>query len=228
MRKSATTRCSKWVGGALALFAGVALTGLVRQPAAAQGKATDAVLGGLGSGERARRARQGLHQGDRHRDEIRVRPVDELCRPLPQRAQFPRQTVRPDHRRQPVDRRRRGKRALVRQTQRLLRQRTHHHGRLHAGDRARLLGMAEEHAELLGAAGHGRRRGLDLSQGLVRAARSCRPSSRRSTAAISRRRRPTTNSSRSPNSSRAARSTARKSMAPTSSPSAARKASPWA
>ena len=40
--------------------------------------------------------------------------------------------------------------------------------------------------------------------------------------------RPGTSSSRSPSSSRAARSTARRSTAPRSSPSAARKASPWA
>ena len=38
MRKSDTARWSKWVGGALALFAGVALSGLSGQPAAAQAK----------------------------------------------------------------------------------------------------------------------------------------------------------------------------------------------
>ncbi len=129
---------------------------------------THSVLGGLGPGQRACRARQGFHQGERHRDEIRVRPVDELCRPLPQRAQFARQAVRPDHRRQPMDRRRGGE-PLVRQAERLLRQRTHHHGRLRAGDRARLFGVAEEHAELLGAAGNGRCGRLDISQRLVRA-----------------------------------------------------------
>ena len=57
---------------------------------------------------------------------------------------------------------------------------------------------------------------------------SCRRSSRRSTAGIWPRRRPSTSSSRSPNSSRTARSTARRSTAPRSTPSAARKASPWA
>ena len=50
-------------------------------------------------------------------------PVDELRRPLPQRAQLEGQALRPDHRRQPVDRRRRRERPL-RQAQRLLRQRT--------------------------------------------------------------------------------------------------------
>ena len=48
----------------------------------------------------------------------------------------------------------------------------HQDGRLHAGDGGRLFRMAEEHAELLGAAGDGRRGRLDLSQGLVRAARA--------------------------------------------------------
>ncbi len=79
------------------------------------------------------------------------------------------QAVRPDHRRQPVDRRRRRERP-VRQAQRFLRQGRHHDGRLHAGDRGRLFRVAQEHAELLGAAGDGRRGRLDLSQGLVRAA----------------------------------------------------------
>jgi multiple sugar transport system substrate-binding protein len=38
MRKSETGKWSKWMGGALTLFAGVALTALASQPAAAQGK----------------------------------------------------------------------------------------------------------------------------------------------------------------------------------------------
>src|ERR1700728_4988806 len=38
MRKFDTTRWSKWVGGALTLFAGVAMSGLASQPAAAQAK----------------------------------------------------------------------------------------------------------------------------------------------------------------------------------------------
>ena len=138
-----------------------------------------------------------------------------------------RQALRPDDRRQPVDRRLRRERPL-RQAQRLLRQGRHHDGRLRAGHRRRLFRMAEGHAELLGAAGHGRRARLDLPQGLVRAARASRPSSRRSTAATSRRPRPGPSSRRSPSSSRAARSTARRSTAPRSSPSAAPKASPWA
>ena len=38
MRTSATGKWSKWAGGALALFAGVALTAVATQPAAAQSK----------------------------------------------------------------------------------------------------------------------------------------------------------------------------------------------
>ncbi len=43
-------------------------------------------------------------------------------------------------------------------------------GRLRPGDRRGLFAMAEELAELLGLAGHGRCGGLDLPQGLVLAA----------------------------------------------------------
>ena len=82
--------------------------------------------------------------------------------------------------------------------------------------------------ELLGAAGHGRRRGLHLPQGLVRPARAAVPSSSRSTTATSPRPRPGTSSSRSPSSSRTARSTARRSTARRCTPSAAPRASPWA
>ncbi len=55
-----------------------------------------------------------------------------------------------------------------------------------------LFGVAEEHAELLGAAGHGRRRRLDLSQGLVREAGAAEGVQGQSTAGISPRRRPST------------------------------------
>ena len=48
-------------------------------------------------------------------------PWTELCRPLPQRAQFQGQALRPDHRRQPVDRRL-GRERPLRQAQRFLRQ----------------------------------------------------------------------------------------------------------
>ena len=82
--------------------------------------------------------------------------------------------------------------------------------------------------ELLGAAGDGRRDRLDLSQGLVRPAgnsgRVQEEIRARSRAAA----RPGTSSSRSPSSSRAGRSTARRSTALTSTPSAAPKASRWA
>jgi hypothetical protein len=85
-------------------------------------------------------------------------PWTNFRRPLAQRAEFQGQALRPDHRRQPVDRRL-GRERPLRQAQRLLRQGRHQDGRLHAGDRRRLFRMAEEHAELLGAAGDGRRVG---------------------------------------------------------------------
>ena len=129
------------------------------------------VLGRLGPGQRAGRAVEGLHRQDRRQDEVRVRAVAELCRPHAQRAQLQGQAVRPDHRRQPVDRRR-GRERPLRQAQRLLRQGRHQDDRLRAGHRGRLRGVAEEHAELLGAAGDGRCSGLDLPQGLVRQART--------------------------------------------------------
>ncbi len=68
-----------------------------------------------------------------------------------------------------MDRRRRGERS-VRQAQRFLQEGRNQHGRLHACDGGRLFRVAEEQPELLGAACHGRRGGLDLSQGLVCAA----------------------------------------------------------
>ena len=190
-------------------------------------QAIDVVLGGLGPGQRVGRALERLHRQKRRSDEIRVRPVDELRRPLPQRTQFEGQALRPHHRRQPMDRRRRREWPL-RQAQRFLRQRKNHDGRLHAGHRGRLFAMAQEHPKLLGTAGDGRRDRLDLSQGLVRPAGN--PG--RLQEEIRARPRPAADlgrsSSRSPSSSRAGRSTARKSTAPTSTPSAAPKASPWA
>ncbi len=124
------------------------------------------MLGGVGPGQRAGRARQGLHRQDRHRDEVRIRAMDQLCRSLSQRAEHPQQALRSDHRRQPVDRRRGRERPLC-EAQRFLQERRNLDGRFHAGDRRRLFRMAEEHAELLGAARHGGRGRLDLSQGLV-------------------------------------------------------------
>jgi len=132
-------------------------------------QAVDVVLGGMGPRQRPGGAFERLHRQDRHSNEIRVRPVDELCRSLPQRAQLEGKALRSHHRGQPVDRRRRRERPL-RQAQRFLRQRKNLDGRLHAGDGGRLFAMAEEHGELLGAAGDGRRDRLDLSQGLVRTA----------------------------------------------------------
>ena len=100
-------------------------------------------------------------------DELRVRALAELRRPHAQRAELRRQALRPPDRRQPVDRRL-GRERLLRQAERLLRRRRHQHGRLRPGDRLCLFDLAEGHAELLGAAGDGRRQRLVLPQGLVR------------------------------------------------------------
>ena len=62
MRKFATGMKSRRAGRTLALFAGVALSALASAPAAARGKQLTLVLGGVGSGQRAGRARQGFHQ----------------------------------------------------------------------------------------------------------------------------------------------------------------------
>src|ERR1700737_3671713 len=51
-------------------------------------KTIDVGLGGVGSGQRFGGAFEGLHRQDRNSNEIRVRPVDELRGPVPQRAQF--------------------------------------------------------------------------------------------------------------------------------------------
>ena len=212
---------------AVAALAAAAVLSLGSHGCAGAGQDHHAVLGGLGPGQRAGRAVEGLHRQDRHQDEVRVRAVAELRRPHAQRAELEGQAVRPDHRRQPVDRRL-GRERPLRQAQRLLRQGRHQDGRLHAGHGARLFGVAEGHAELLGAAGDGRRASAGPIARTGSPSPSCRPSSRRSTTATSRRRRPGPSSSRSPSSSRAARSTARRSTAPTSSPSAAPKASRWA
>ena len=87
-----------------------------------------------------------------HNDELRVRAVAKLCRPDAERAELGRAIVRPDDRRQPVDRRRCRKRPL-RQAERLFRCKRHHDGRLHSGDGHRLRRMAQEHTELLRPAG---------------------------------------------------------------------------
>ena len=191
------------------------------------GQVADALLGGLGPGERPGRTGQGLHQGDGHPDEVRVRPLDELRRPLHQRAQLAQQALRPHHRRQPVDRRIGGERPLH-QAERLLRQGAYLHERLHGGDGGRLFRVAQEHAELLGAAGDGRRRRLDLSQGLVRQAGAAR----RVQAEVQSRARAAEDLGRvargRPNSSPARRSTARRCTAATFTRSADPKASPWA
>ena len=154
-------------------------------------------------------------------------PWDELRRSVPQRAELRRQALRPADRRQPVDRRLRGERPL-REAQRFLRRRRDLHGRLPAGDRLRLLDLAEGHAQLLGAAGHGRRRSDGSTARTGSSVPSCRPSSRRSTAATSRRRRPGPSFARSASSSRNGRSTGRRSTARRSTPSAAPRGSPWA
>ena len=152
---------------------------------AGAGQDHHAVLGRVGPRQCAGRTVEGLHHQDRNRHEVRIRAVDQLCRSFPERTQFAWVVVRSHHRRFPMDRRRRGERP-VRQAQRFLQEGRNQHGRLHAGDGGRLFRMAEELAELLGAAGHGRCGRLDLSQGLVCAARRAegfqgqiRPRSRR-------------------------------------------------
>ena len=84
MRKSETGKWSKWMGGALTLFAGVALTALASQPAAAQGKQLTLCWAAWDPANALVELGKDFTKEFRHRDEIRVRPVDELCRPLPQ------------------------------------------------------------------------------------------------------------------------------------------------
>ena len=186
-----------------------------------------AVLGRLGPGQRAGRTVEGLHRQDQREDEVRVRALAELRRPHAQRAELQGQAVRPDHRRQPVDRRL-GRERPLREAERLLRQGRHQDHRLRARHRDRLCRVAQGHAELLGAAGDGRRAGLDLPQGLVRQARAAgrvqeeaqpRPRGAEDLDRVQAGGRVLL---------RASRSTARRSTAPTSSPSAAPKASRWA
>ena len=105
MRKSAIGTWSKWIGGALGVVAAVALSMIASQPAAAADKQLTLCWAAWDPANALVELGKDFTK-DRHRDEIRVRPVDELRRPLPQRAEFARQIVRPDHRRQPVDRRR--------------------------------------------------------------------------------------------------------------------------
>ena len=207
-----------------ALVAALALASGCR---AGPGQAAHAVLGGLGPGQRAGRAVEGLHRPDRRADEVRVRALAELRAAHAQRAQLQGQALRPADRRQPVDRLGRDRRPLH-QAQRVLRQERHQDERLHAGHRRGLLDLAQGHEELLGAARDGRRGGLHLPQGLVRPARAAgrvqgqvQPRARAA-------HRPGTSSSRSASSSRTARSTARRSTARRSTPSAAPKASRWA
>ena len=161
---------SKMLPGALALAAATVL-GLGSGAAQAQDKTITLCWAAWDPANALVELSQGLHRQDRRQDEVRVRALAELRRPHAQRAQLEGQAVRPDHRRQPVDRRR-GRERPLRQAQRLLRQGRHQDERLHAGHRGRLCRVAEEHAELLGAAGDGRRGRLDLSQGLVRQARA--------------------------------------------------------
>ena len=139
----------------------------------------------------------------RREDEVRVRALDELRRPHAQRAQLEGQALRSHHRRQPVDRRRR-RAGPLRQAQRLLRQGRHQDERLRAGHGGRLCGVAEEHAELLGAAGDGRRGRLDLPQGLVRQPELQAEFKKKHNRDLARAEDLDASSSRSPSSSRAA------------------------
>ena len=68
MRMSKTNLSLACAAGTLALTLGAASS------AQAEGQVADVMLGSVGPGERSGRARQGFHQGHRHRDEARVRP----------------------------------------------------------------------------------------------------------------------------------------------------------
>src|SRR5260370_7938542 len=92
--------------------------------------------------------------------------MEEVCRTVHQRTEFARQALRPHHWRQSVDRWRGGQRPL-REAQQLFHEEQDLDGRLHASNRRWLCGMAEEHAELLGASGNGPCRWVDLSEVLL-------------------------------------------------------------
>ena len=217
-----TFRTKTSLGLAAGLMLGTAL------PAAAQDRRADALLGGLGSGQRAGGAVQGLHRrraastmnfefvpwpnfADRMLNELNS--GGKLCDLLIGDSQWIGGSAENGYYVKLND---------FFDAEGII------DGRLRPGDRLRLFDLAEGHAELLGAAGDGRRQRLVLPQGLVREPRDHGRLQGRSTAATSPCRRPTTSSRRSPSSSRAARSTARPSTAPRSSPSAPPKASPWA
>ena len=160
----------KKLPAALAIAA-AGILGTGQRRCAGPGQDHHAVLGRLGPGQRAGRAVARTSPPRPGQHEVRVRALAELRRPHAQRAQLQGQAVRPDHRRQPVDRRR-GRERPLREAERLLRQGRHQDERLHAGHGDRLRRVAQGHAELLGAAGDGRRARLDLPQGLVRQARA--------------------------------------------------------
>jgi hypothetical protein len=112
---------------------------------------------------------QGLRGADGPHDEVRIRALAELRRPDAERAELGRAALRPDDRRQPVDRRL-GARTATTSSSTTSSMPKASDGRLHPGDGRRLFRMAEGHAELLGAAGLRRRGRLDLPPRLVRAA----------------------------------------------------------
>ena len=134
---SATGRWSEWVGGALALFAGVALTAVAPQPAAAQGKqltlcwaAWDPAnaLVELGKDFTKESGIEMKYEfvpwtsyADRFLNELNSH--GKLCDLIIGDSQWIGGAA---------------ENRLVRQAQRLLRQRTHHDGRLRSGHRARL------------------------------------------------------------------------------------------
>ena len=211
---------------ALGVTAAVVASCLGNQ-AVAQNKTIDAVLGRLGSGQCAGRTVEGLHDEDRHRHEIRIRAVAELRRPHAQRAEFRRQALRPAHRRLASGSAAPPRTATMsssttsspRKASRWPTSRRRRSMAIRTGRRARrTTGRCRRWAMPMAGpiARTGSREPEIQAEFKEKYDRDLAP--------------PKTwdELKRSPNSSRAARSTARRSMAPRSSPSAARKASPWA
>ena len=173
------------------LLAGVRGSGGGRGGGAGQcaGQVPDAVLGRLGPGKRAGGAEQGLHQADRHRDEVRVRAVAELRRPDAERAELEGSAVRPADRRQPVDRRLGDQRPL-RQAQRFLRQGRNQDERFPAMPRSTPTRLGPRARRTIGRCRPWATRWAGSTARTGSPGPSCRPSSSRSTAATWRR--PTT------------------------------------
>ena len=192
---------------AAALFLGQA------SPASAQGKTITLCWAAWDPANALVELSKDFTAKSRHQHEVRVRAVAELRRPHAQRAELQGQAVRPDHRRQPVDRRL-GRERPLREAQRLLRQGRHQDDRLRAGHGRPAIPNGRRARRTTGRCRRWATRSAGPTARTGSPSPNCRPSSRRSTTATSPRPRPGPSSSRSPSSSRAARSTARRSTAP--------------